>query len=61
MNETISRRNAMALAAALAATVVTAVAAVGGLARWNAQPQSATPPAALVQQAAAPQHWEGSD
>jgi hypothetical protein len=48
-----TRRQAIALAAMLTATVVTAIAAVGGLSRWGSQPPTAssTPAAAAVQQA----------
>lgn len=39
----------MALAAMLTATVLTAIAAVGGLTRWSVQPPAGpTPPAASV-------------
>lgn len=47
----ISRRSAVALAAAVAATSLTAVAAVGGLRHWQASPPSSGVP--VVQPAAA--------
>jgi hypothetical protein len=49
----ISRRSAVALAAALAATVATAVAAYGGIAHWRTQGHPPTT-AHVVQQAPAP-------
>lgn len=58
----ISRRQASALAAALAATVVTALAAVAGFSHWNASAQPAPPAATqVVQQAPAPQWTEETD
>ena len=62
MTSTVHRQ-ALALAAMLTATVVTAIAAVGGLTRW----QTATPPSpsqpvpTIVQQAPAPFTGEGDD
>lgn len=50
-----SRRQALALAAALTATVLTAIAAVGGLSRWSGTPRSVAPVASqVVQQVPAP-------
>ena len=46
----ISRRSAIALAAALAATVATAVVAYGGLRHWQAQAATQPAPAAHVVQ-----------
>lgn len=62
----VSRRQASVLAAALAATVVTAIAAIGGFSHWNAQAApTAAPPSAVqvVRQAPAPAapHWTESD
>ena len=55
-----TRRHALALAAALAATVLTGGAAILGLSHTSA---TATPPATsvLAQQAPAPQHFEEGD
>jgi hypothetical protein len=55
-----TRRHALALAAALAATVLTGGAAILGLSHT---PASATPPtpSVLAQQAAAPPQYEGGD
>jgi len=48
-------RRAIGLAALLTATVLTAIAAVGGLTRWSTQPPvGSPPPAASVIQPAAP-------
>jgi hypothetical protein len=59
------RRRAIALAAMLTATVLTAIAAVGGLTRWSGPPPAGSqPPAASVIQpapAAAPQTVEVDD
>lgn len=57
------RRRTMALAAMLTATVLTAIAAVGGLTRWSVQPPAGpTPPAAsVIQQAHAAQSVEVDD
>jgi hypothetical protein len=46
------RRRTLALAAMLTATVLTAIAAVGGLSRWSAQPPAGSPPpaASVIQQ-----------
>ena len=63
----LSRRSAMALAAALAATVVTAVVTVGGLRQWQAQTAHQPAPAAAVQTAppaaipVSSGSWEASD
>lgn len=54
-DQQISRRSAVALAAALAATAVTAAFAYGGLAHWHAQSTSPVPAAQVVQQAPVPQ------
>jgi hypothetical protein len=60
---TISRRSATALAAVLLATLVTALAAIGGFARWGAaaSPAAAAAPAAQVVQQAPAQHWDEVD
>ena len=51
------RRRTMGLAAVLTVTVLTAVAAVGGLTRWSRQPSPGQNlPAASVIQAPAPAH-----
>jgi hypothetical protein len=61
-NEQISRRSAAALAAALAATVVTAVAAYGGIQHWGtATPAPTVQVAHQAPAAAAPQYVEASD
>lgn len=52
-SDQISRRSAVALAAALAATVVTGIAAYGGIQHWGATAKPAAP-AQVVQQAPAP-------
>jgi hypothetical protein len=53
-----SRRSAVVLAAAVAATSITAVAAVGGLRHWQASPPASgvpvVQPAAVFAPAAAP-------
>ena len=56
-------RQALALAAMLTATVVTAIAAVGGLTRWStaAPPTTAHPVPTIVQQTPAPFAGEGDD
>jgi len=55
-----SRRHALTLAAALAATVLTGGAAILGLSHTPAAaPQAA--PAVLAQPAPSPQHWEEGD
>jgi hypothetical protein len=55
----MKQRSALALAAVLAATVLTGGAAILGIARGPA-PTQATPTAAVVQAPQpAPQHWEG--
>jgi hypothetical protein len=60
---TTSRRQALALAAMLTATVVTAIAAVGGLTRWQASaPASPSQPVpTIVQHAPAQFGGEGDD
>ena len=54
-------RQALALAAMLTATVLTAIAAVGGLTRWSAPaPRSTSQPVpTIVQQAPAPSSFAG--
>lgn len=59
MTETTSaslRRRTLALAAMLTATVLTAIAAVGGLTRWSVPPAGSPPPAASVIQKTPPAH-----
>ncbi|HVA32299.1 MAG TPA: hypothetical protein VMU58_13635 [Gaiellaceae bacterium] len=55
-----SRRHALTLAAALAATVLTGGAAILGLSHTPAAAPQATP-AVLAQPAPSPQHWEEGD
>lgn len=57
MNTNLSKRNALALSAVLAATVLTGGAAVFGLSHAPASQAAAAAPA-VVQQAPAAQHWE---
>jgi len=57
----VSRRSAVALAAALAATAVTAAAAYGGLAHWQSQGRTPHPAVQVVQQAAPPQFVEDAE
>ena len=60
-DQQISRRSAVALAAALAGTAVTAAFAYGGLAHWRTQSAPAQPAAQIVQQAPAPQFVSEAD
>jgi hypothetical protein len=64
MTETTSaslRRRTLTLAAMLTATVLTAIAAVGGLTRWSVPPVGSPPPAASVIQQAPPAHTLEAD
>jgi len=56
-----SRRHAIALAAALTATVLTAVAAVGGLSRSAQQPAASSPVVHVLPRQSAPPAQELDD